>query len=415
MAGGVPTRVKTVLSSLVLGSVVAITTGCGGSAAGSTGGGTPTPTPSPTPTPTGTTGLRMKVGSATVPPNGIFQYQLLLTEPKPIGNSSTRPTIPSGPVGPVRGVAVNDSSGQAVGIALVNGTSISVSIQSPNLSLGTNIDYPLLILTMPINSNASGAFTVGMDPSSIFLNGNTQYAIQENVPGTLTIGGTMSITDVIPGGGAIKDGDTISVFGIGFDANTKIQVNNVASATSTFVSPTQIDVKIVSPCVPESNPCVPAPTLQLDGDRIRAIKGNETVEYFSYDRTDDAPGASSNPLVAQVHPMYSQQTFSTGTFAYTAGGTVFSGIALQNTDSVSDATVTVDLLDAGNVSLASSGSFVLTKRTKLVRAITDLFTTIPANTAKVRATVTTGPRIKILGFTGDTSKATVNPVVVTGQ
>jgi hypothetical protein len=357
----------------------------------------------------------MKVGSATVPPNGIFQYQLLLTEPKPIGNSSTRPQLPTSPAGPVRGVAVNDASGLAVGIAVISGTNVSVSIQSPNASLGTNVDYPLLILTMPINSNASGTFSVGMDPASLFFNGNTQYAIQENVPGTLTIGGTMSITDVIPGGGAIKDGDTISVFGIGFDPTTKIQVNNAPGAVASFISPTQIDVKIVAPCVPESNPCVPTPSLQLDGDRIRAIKSNETVEYFSYDRTADVAGSSSNPLAAQVHPMYSQQHFSVGTFPYSAGGTVFTGIAVQNTDAVGDATLKVELLDGSNVALATTASLLLPKRSQMVRDITDLFTSVPVNTAKVRATVITGPTIKMLGFSGDTSKGTVNPVVVTGQ
>jgi hypothetical protein len=356
----------------------------------------------------------MKVGSATVPPNGIFQYQLLLTEPKPIGNSSTRPQLPTGPTGPVRGVAVNDASGLAVGIALVNGTNVTVSIQSPDSLLGTNIDYPLLILTMPISSTASGSFSVGMDPSSLFSNGGTQYTIQENVPGTLTIGGTMSITDVVPGGGAVKDGDSISVLGMGFDATTKIQVNNVTTVSTTFVSPGRIDAKLTGLCVPESNPCAPATTLQLDGTRIRAIKGNETVEYFSYDRTDDVPG-TNNALVAQVHPMYSQQHFSAGTIPYTASATVFTGIALENTDTVADATVTVELLDASNVSLATSGSFVLGKRTQRVRAISDLFATIPASAATVRATVTTGPAIKMLGFTGDSSKGTVSPVVVAGQ
>jgi hypothetical protein len=416
MANGFPTRVvpKQVLFALFF--IIAIFAGCGG---GSTAGmvapnPTPTPIPTGTPTPAPSTGLLVKVGSATVPVGGIFQYQLLLTEPKPIGVASTRPQLPSGPTGPIRGVAVNDASGQAIGIAVVNGSNVTVSIQSPTASLGTNVDYPLLILTMPVTSTASSPISVSMDPSSIFLFGNTPYTIQENVAGTLTIGGTISITDVIPGGGAIKDGDTISVFGIGFDANTKIQVNNTGPATTqTFVPPDHIDVKI-SPCVLESNPCVPAPTLQLDGDRIRAIKGNETVEYFSYDRTEDVAGASGNPLVTLVHPMFSEQHFLSGSFAYSAAGTVFTGIALENTATV-DATMRVDLLDsAGNV-LASTASFVLPARRKMVRDIADLFSSVPVNTAKVRASVTTGPAVRVLGFSGDTSKGTASPLVVTGQ
>src|SRR6185312_8071092 len=232
VSGLSPDRISTRLfvASFVLMAIICV--GCGGGSAGGGTGGTPTPTPSPTPTPVpGAPGLLMKVGSATVPTGGIFQYQLLLTEPKPIGNSSTRPTIPTGPTGPVRGVAVNDATGQAVGIAVINGTQISVSIDSPNSALGKDVDYPLFVLTMPVTAS-SGTFTMTMDPSSTFFVGGSEYAIQENNPGTLKIGGTVSITDVVPGGGTIKPGDTLKILGIGFDANTKINMNNVNTLTT---------------------------------------------------------------------------------------------------------------------------------------------------------------------------------------
>src|SRR5690349_13865303 len=106
--------------------------GCGGSNSFAGGPGTtptptPTPVPSPTPTPTpaslpaGTIGLA--VLNTSVPPGGIFQFQLSNTEPKPIGHGSTRPQEPSGPV---RGVAVNDPSGKAAGIAVID-TSVNPS------------------------------------------------------------------------------------------------------------------------------------------------------------------------------------------------------------------------------------------------------------------------------------------------
>jgi len=407
--------IQIALPALILISVISV--GCGGGSGGGVGA-TPTPTPvsspTPTPTPAPTGGLLMSVGSATVPTGGIFQYQLLLTEPKPIGNSSTRPTIPTGPTGPVRGVAVNDASGQAVGIAVINGGDISISVNSPNASLGTDVDYPLLVLTMPV-TGTSGSFPVALDPSSTFFIGGTQYSIQENTPGTLTIGGTLSITDVIPGGGTMKPGDTIRILGMGFDASTKINMNNVNTLTQTLVSTTEIDVTIGTLCVPESNPCAPASSLPLDGDRIRATNANEKSEYFSYDRTDDAPGNSSNGLVNLVHPMFSQQLLHTGTFPFKAGGTQFTGIALQNTDFSLDATVKIEVLDGAGNSLANSTQ-LLPARSKMVRDIADLFA-IPAGAATVRATVVTGPAagVKMLGMLGDTSTNSVVPLVVTGQ
>lgn len=424
MASGFPGRRVPILSGAILVSLIAVCIGCGGgSAGGGTGGTSPTPTPppttSPTPTPTPTpaaaAGVKLSVGNATVPTGGIFQYQLLLTEPKPIGNSSTRPTIPKGPTGPVRGVAVNDASGQAVGIALINGTQISVSIDSPNASLGTDIDYPLLVLTMPVTSTSVGStFPMALDPSSLFVDGSTQYTILENTPGTLTIGGTMSITDVVPGGGVINPGDALKILGIGFDANTKIQMNNVNTLTQSFVSSSEIDVTMGSFCVPESLNCTPAPTLQLDGDRVRAIKGNETVEYFSYDRTADS-GGSKNALVQLVHPMFSQQFILVGSFPFTASGTQFTGIALQNPNLTADATVQVDLLDSAGNSLVTPVVELVPKRTELVRDIAELFPSIPAGTTTIRATVTTGPAVKMLGMVGDTSNNVVVPVVVTGK
>lgn len=416
-----PDRLSTrlFLASLVLMTIVFA--GCGGGSAGGGTGGTPTPTPTPTPSPTpvpGTAGLLLTVGSATVPTGGIFQYQLLLTEPKPIGESSTRPTLSTGPRGPVRGVAVNDASGKAIGIAVINDNTgdITVRIQSPDSSLGTDVDYPLLVLTMPVTSTNKGAsFPMGMDPSSAFFNGGTAYNIQENVPGTLTIGGTVSITDVIPGGGTIKPGDTVKILGIGFDANTKIQMNN-ANINQTFVSSTEIDVSITSLCAPEINPCSPVPSMQLDGDRIRATNTstNDVSEYFSYAHTDDVPGSSNNQLVTLVHPMFSQQSFTVGSFGYSASATQFTGIALQNIET-SDATVKIELLDGSGNSVATAPLVLLPARTKMVRAISDFFSSVPAGTTQVRATVTTGPAIKMLGMLGDSSAGTVAPVAVTGQ
>jgi len=270
MAHGSPTRhISFRITFFALILILAICVGCGGGSSG--GGATPTPTPvaTPTPTPVPGAGLLMAVASATVPTGGIFQYQLSLTEPKPIGNSSTRPTIPTGPVGPVRGVAVNDGSGKAVGIAVISGSNITVSIDSPNSTLGTDVDYPLFVLTMPVTAT-SGKFTMAMDPSSTFFLGGSQYSIQENTPGTLTIGGTVSITDVVPGGGPIKVGDTLKILGLNFDGNTKIQINNATIGTTTLVSSKEIDVTISGLCKPESDPCSPVDSLPLDGDRIRA-------------------------------------------------------------------------------------------------------------------------------------------------
>src|SRR6478672_8685055 len=165
---------------VLLAIAIAGSWSCGSSSAGTgTPGPTPTPTPTPAPTPSptppplpaGTIGL--KVLDTSVPPGGIFQFQLTNTEPKPIGHGSTRPTVPSGPV---RGVAVNDPSGQAAGIAVVNTavtpTDVKIQVTSPDALLGTNVSYPVITMSMPL----SGSLTPGQTFPISIDKANTLFA-----------------------------------------------------------------------------------------------------------------------------------------------------------------------------------------------------------------------------------------------
>jgi hypothetical protein len=371
------------------------------------------------------------VGDAVVPPGGIFQYQVLLTEPKPIGNGSTRPSMPTGPFGPVRGVAINDPSGQAVGIAVINGSNISVSAKAPNQppTFGTNVSYPLFTLTMPVNANATpgATFAVSLDnANSIFTDPNGASYIQEITGGTLTIAaqGKQSITDVLPGGGLLPDRSVLKVLGVGFNPNTRIAIEGTTvffPADTTFVSPNEIDVVICNGAAAETAATCPntGEKFQLDGERVRATNKdtNEVIEYFSYLRTDDVSPqtlpATSNPLVAQVHAMFSRVTYSAATLPFIHAGTQFTGLAFQNITNT-PAAITLELLDANGASL-SSASFSLPGRTRAARDIADFFPAPPAGAVTVRATVTVGAPIQMLGMLGDSSTGAVTPVVVTAQ
>src|SRR6478735_5797082 len=168
----------------VLAFAVCASWGCGGGSA-SAGGPTPTPTPTPVPTPTptppplpaGTIG--MAVLNTSVPPGGIFQFQLSNTEPKPIGHGSTRPQVPSGPV---RGVAVNDPSGVAAGIAVVNGTNIAIQLTSPDALLGTTVIYPVVTMSIPLSNSLTPGqtFPISIDTAStLFADATKNYTALE--------------------------------------------------------------------------------------------------------------------------------------------------------------------------------------------------------------------------------------------
>jgi hypothetical protein len=430
-----PWRHAVLLSALVLYLIIVVGCGGGGGGNGFIGGGTPTPTPTPTPVPTptptppiGPSNMEVSVGNAVVPAGGIYQYQVLLTEPKPIGNSSSRPTLPTTSTGTLRGVAVNDTSGQAAGVVVVDATgTVSVKLISPNGTLGTDNTYPLFTMTMPVNATAVAgqSFPATLDLASFQDGTGNTYTILANTPGTLTIGDStaQSVTDVIPGGGLLPDRSVIRVLGLGFTANTRIAIEGTTvlfPADTTFVSANEIDVKICNGIVdPLATVCPNSGgNFQLDGERVRVTNRDTgvNVDYYTYARTDDESGVSATPLAAQSHAMFSRQTYAMATIPYLNDATHFTGFALQNTTAV-DATFNVELLDKNGALLPNSAQGVTLRAGKrIVRDIQDWIASIPATAATVRVTVASGPpKLQMLGLVGDTALNTVTPIIVTGQ
>ncbi|HSK43985.1 MAG TPA: hypothetical protein VLA83_08880 [Candidatus Binatia bacterium] len=417
----------------ILALTVSASWGCGGGSA-TAGGPTPTPTPTPIPTPTptpaplppGTIGLA--VLKTSVPPGGIFQFQLSNTEPKPIGHGSTRPQVPTGPV---RGVAVNDPSGKAAGIAVidtsVSPSNIKIQLSSPDALLGTDITYPVITLSMPLSNGLTPGttFPLSIDTANTSLFDSTKaYTTLEFAPGTLTIAPVSSpyVSDVLPAGGLLADRTLIKVFGDGFNANTRVSIEGttiILPADQTLVSAKEIDVKICNGTVAATATVCPnnGTTMQLDGERVRVkdTGTNFVLEYYTYLRADDVAGSSANALVNLIHPMFSRLTYLSATIPLVNSGTQFTGLSLQNTDS-QNAGVKIELLDASNASLANT-SFILpgltgTAGKKITRdVIADWFPSPPAGATQARVTVTSGPAIQVLGMLGDTSTGVVTPVI----
>ena len=404
---------------------------CGSSSAGTTSVATPTPTPVPSPTPTPVASpnlLELKVLDTSVPANGIFQFQLSTTEPKPIGHGSTRPNVPSGPV---RGVAVNDPSGQAVGIAVVNNTTgIQIQLASPNGQVpqfGTDPNYPIVTMSMDLSQvtppmNPGDTSTIGIDPNPQFFpdSSNQVYPKITTATGTLTIApaGSPGVTDVIPGGGLLPNGTVIRIMGSGFDNNTKASIEDTAITHTTLVSANEIDVTICTATVADGATSCPAapgvgPSFQLDGERVRVKDANNNVnEYYTYQRADDVAATPSNTaLIALVHPMFSRQTYTTATIPLVNAGTQFTGVSVQNTTGT-PVTIAISLTDNTDVSIPGFTVQVsLPNRNKITRdVIADFFSgTVPAGATKIK--ISSPLAVQMLGMLGDTAAGTVVPVI----
>ncbi|HEX7289096.1 MAG TPA: hypothetical protein VF532_23130 [Candidatus Angelobacter sp.] len=344
-------------------------------------------------------GVSLTVANSMVPPGGMFQYQLMLTEPKPIGNSSSRPTLPAGST---TGIALNDPIGQTAGVAVLSDAGIQITTTSPRATFGTSpdLDYPILAIAMPVRADAvvGSQFPLSIDlANSFWLDAFGQPYPQEIKAGKLTIGGTINISNVVPGGGFQPAGAKVSIFGMGFTPDARVAMEGVNLTTTDYkvVSANQIDV-----ILPDG--------LRMDGVRVRVNNRiGERAEYFSYLRTQPL-GQSANALVNQSYPLFARTTYTSAVLAWIRDATTFTALAAQN-PGTSSADITVEMRSATNQVLGSF-SFPLPPMSRITRDLADFFAQAPSEASSIY--VTASRRVQLLGLRGDTAAGAVVPVFV---
>ena len=354
------------------------------------------------------TGVSLSVASPSVPPGGTLQVQVFMTEPKPIlkGKQGLKSGGPArqftSTLGPVRDAAIFSPAGDVIGVAVIGSASTQFFFSSPVQSFGTGTDTPVITLAYPVNSNAALGQLVDLtlDPSvSLWLDPSGKQYPVELKSGVMTVGGTMSISDVVPGAGVVPAGTVISIKGVGFEEDSKVDFGEAKVETSQFVSPSLIEVTLRD-------------SVEIRGQRIRIDNpNNERVEYFPYQRTTRI-GKSTHALVASGYPLFSQGAQTLGYFRPTLHGTIFSGLALQNLNST---TVTATLkLYSKTGTLLSTRNLVLGTNSYISRDLVELFPAFsPTGGTSLNVTAKTG--IQMLGLLGDDSSATLLPVAPTSK
>src|SRR5690242_4245274 len=285
-------------------------------------------------------GVELTIPDETVPPGGMLQLKVQITEPKPIlkGGQKARYAAPF--LGAVQGIALFSPSGDASGTAVLSKGTAQFSLSSPIADMGNVVDYPILTIAMPVKATATrgSMASLVLDPSiSQWVNpqGGNYPVLLKN--GILTVGGTLSISNIVPGGGVVPAGVKIAIRGVGFQSNSKVQVNEAVIAKKTFVNANEIDVTLTT-------------AVNMTSRRIRVINPstNERATYFSYQRTTPV-GKSTHPLIAATVPLFATKTWTIAFFRPVLNASQFSGIALENPNGKS-ATVKLQLLATnGNV------------------------------------------------------------------
>jgi hypothetical protein len=345
------------------------------------------------------TGVGLTVRNETVPPGGMLQIKVEITEPKPILKGRQGLKFSSASLGAVQGVAAFSPKGDVSGVAVIRNGNAQVTFRSPLSTFGTSIDYPILTIAVPVLATATPGQKVNLtlDPSiALWLDPVSNTYPVELKSGVLTVGGTLSVSNVLPGSGPVPAGATIRIRGVGFLPTSIVTVNGSIVTTKRYLSANEIQITLGT-------------TTNMTGRRIRVINHkpvSETATYYSYQRTA-ALGVSTHLLMAQSHPIFARASRAQSFFRPVLSGSTFSGIALQNlrTTAVS---VRLDLFSATNVLLASK-TISLPANNRYTRDLAEIFPGVTPATGTILRVMAANP-IQMLGLLGDDASGVVLPV-----
>lgn len=345
----------------------------------------------------------IRVSSETVPPGGMAQMKVLLTSPKPITTGNMSMDLSGVFFDSIDGIALFDPTGDVVGAATVDHGQVNARFTSPNGTFGSAVDYPILTVALRLSTAVvpGQTFTVMLNPNASFWQDLLGSPIAvELKPGTITVGGSVNITDVLPGGGLVPAGGQIRILGLGFSPQTKVSMRGNAQASSIqYVSPTEIRATIKDGA-------------QLDGTLIQVQNpDNSSDSYYSYMR-GVPQGQSTRSLIAKTVPVFSLLTATEAVLPPTVSpvnAEYATAIALQN-PSAATASVTVEGRDGAGAVLASI-TISLPQGTCISREVSELLgVSLPVGGY---LHIASNQPVQAVGMLANDSTGIVAPIAVT--
>ena len=366
-----------VLVLMVVGAAALAASGGSGSG-GSGGGGVTAPG-----------AAEVRTLSERIPAGGTVQVKYLLTQPRPISTGGPKLATEDFVV---NGVAIASPLGDSVGAAVAENGTLSVQVVSPLSDFGTNLDYPFLMVTMsiPATKAAGTTYPLGFG-DTVFESPDGPLTLTDPKPGTLTIGGSVSISNVVPGGGAWPAGTVIRVLGTGFLPGTKITAKMKISSAS-YVSPTEMRVVLQNATTMDQQPLT---ANNPDGSQ---------VTYYSYLRgVPVAPPA--NELLAKTDPIFPLRTTGYAVLGPLGNmtGDQFTGVAVQNP---TPGPVVVTFRHDGTGAIAT---VTLPSLGRVMDDFTSIFGGSVTAASGDTITITATSGVQLVGLMGDRVARTVMP------
>ncbi len=339
-------------------------------------------------TPAGSAEIRTL--SETVPAGATAQVKMLFTQPRPI--TSTGASFDMSGCN-IDGIAFFSPLGDTVGTAVFRSGKLYVSAFSPSSDFGTNLDYPFLMITMdvPVSTPKGSAFPLALS-DGILVTPNGPLTLVDPKPGVLTVGGSISVRGVFPGGGTYPAGTVISVRGTGFQPGTKLSTK-MKTSSATYISPSEIRFSLQQTTTMDTQPLL-----------VQNPDGSQ-VTFYSY--LKGAPvGSPSRVLLQRTEPIFQLSTHgvaTVGPFPAMANGQ-FVGVAVQNpTPGPVVVTFRLEATGATNTVQLPAGARVMDDLATLLG--------VPSLGAGDVVSVTSTSGVQILGLYGDENLGTVTPFV----
>lgn len=338
----------------------------------------------------------IRVSSETAPAGGMTQVKVLSTSPQPITGGGV--TF-DGALSTADGISLFSSTGDVFGAAVQNGKSVNVRFVSPKGTFGTDTDYPIMVVTFGVGPSVYNGeiFPVSLGSSTWWQSSLGLIGGVELKSGTITIGGSVSITNVVPGGGSLPAGGTFHILGMGFSPKTQVQLRGVQQSAITYINPGDIIVALKNAAT-------------MDGAMIGVKTPDGSSDtYYSYLRGVPV-GRSADPLIASATPILSTLTTTiadSGPIVLPQFNSPYVfGLAIQNPGAAT-AAITLELHSASG---PSTGALTLTLAPgmRISRALSEWFGVPVPSGASVRLRSSTP--VQALGMLGNYSDGTVAPV-----
>lgn len=360
----------------LLGTVALVASGSGASGGGGVGG---VPTPGV---------AEVRVLNERIPAGGTVQVKYSLTTPRPISGGGPRLVTYDFAV---NGVAISSPLGDATGVALSNNGVLAVEIISPSSDYGTNLDYPFLTIAMTIPASAkAGSLYPLAFPDTVYQTPTGPVTFSNTKPGTLTIGGSVSIHGAIPGGGTWPAGTLIRVQGTGFVPGTKL-ITKMKTTNAFYVSPTEMRFFLSDIATLDSQPIT---AQNPDGS---------SSTYYSYLRGVPV-SAPTRSMLQNADPIFQTQTHAVATVGPlpALGSGQFMALAVQNP---TPGPVSVCFYHQQSGAIAT---VVLPSGGRIMDELSALFNGLKLQPGDI-VTINATSAVQMLGIAGDETAGTLKP------